>query len=93
MKSLIVTILFLPCIGLAGACDSGATGVREGTSPNNAPVIASLQTNPIRAPQSTKDEPSTERSGCCSHHSGVCGCSMGHTMCCDGTTSPSCTCD
>ena len=31
--------------------------------------------------------------GCCSWHSGVCGCgSDGRVKCCDGTTSPSCTC-
>jgi hypothetical protein len=34
-----------------------------------------------------------EKRGCCSHHHGVCGCSDGHmTMCCDGTTSPTCGC-
>src|SRR4051794_18158756 len=26
----------------------------------------------------------TEHRGCCSHHSGVCGCSKGHATCCDG---------
>ncbi len=31
-------------------------------------------------------------SGCCSWHSGVCGCSGGRQLCCDGTLSPSCTC-
>ena len=30
--------------------------------------------------------------GCCSHHGGVCGCSNGKNLCCDGTLSPSCTC-
>ena len=30
--------------------------------------------------------------GCCSHHGGVCGCSGGRNLCCDGTISPSCTC-
>lgn len=34
-----------------------------------------------------------ERSGCCSHHGGVCGCSNGRALCCDGTLSPSCGCD
>ena len=33
------------------------------------------------------------RRGCCSHHSGVCGCSSGRALCCDGTLSPSCGCD
>ena len=32
------------------------------------------------------------RSGCCSHHGGVCGCSGGRQLCCDGSLSPSCTC-
>jgi hypothetical protein len=31
--------------------------------------------------------------GCCSHHSGVCGCSGSRLLCCDGTLSPSCQCE
>ena len=34
-----------------------------------------------------------QRSGCCSWHGGVCGCSNGRAKCCDGTLSPSCGCD
>ena len=30
--------------------------------------------------------------GCCSHHSGVCGCQYGRIVCCDGSYSPSCHC-
>lgn len=33
-----------------------------------------------------------ERSGCCSHHGGVCGCAGYRAQCCDGTLSPSCGC-
>lgn len=32
------------------------------------------------------------RSGCCSHHNGVCGCTDGRAQCCDGSLSPSCGC-
>ena len=32
------------------------------------------------------------RGGCCSHHGGVCGCSGGRIVCCDGVFSPSCDC-
>lgn len=32
------------------------------------------------------------KQGCCSWHKGVCGCSGGRQLCCDGTLSPSCTC-
>ena len=34
-----------------------------------------------------------ERSGCCSWHGGVCGCSGGRAVCCDGQLSPSCGCN
>lgn len=30
--------------------------------------------------------------GCCSHHSGICGCKNGHSLCCDNTVSNTCTC-
>lgn len=33
-----------------------------------------------------------ERSGCCSWHGGVCGCSSGRAVCCDGKLSPTCGC-
>lgn len=32
------------------------------------------------------------RRGCCSWHKGVCGCSGGRAVCCDGTLSPTCGC-
>lgn len=32
------------------------------------------------------------RSGCCPHHGGACGCSRNSVTCCDGTSSPTCTC-
>lgn len=32
------------------------------------------------------------KSGCCSWHGGVCGCSGGSVTCCDDSASPTCTC-
>lgn len=32
------------------------------------------------------------KAGCCSWHGGVCGCSSGRALCCDGTLSPTCGC-
>lgn len=63
------------------------------------PVFAADQ-QPIQqdtTPKITQPAPQEDcdplaRRGCCSHHNGVCGCSGGRTTCCDGTTSPSCTC-
>jgi len=42
---------------------------------------------------SQKSQGEDFRRGCCSHHGGVCGCSGGRALCCDGTLSPSCGCD
>lgn len=39
------------------------------------------------------DEKTIAKRGCCSWHKGVCGCSGGRVTCCDGTMSPSCTCN
>lgn len=38
---------------------------------------------------------SGDRRGCCSHHDGVCGCNTSTNMlrCCDGASSPTCSCD
>ena len=38
------------------------------------------------------DNNSIDKSGCCSHHKGVCSCQGNRTMCCDNTFSPSCKC-
>jgi hypothetical protein len=42
---------------------------------------------------SAEDFGELERRGCCSHHSGVCGCEGGRAKCCDGQLSPTCGCD
>lgn len=34
-----------------------------------------------------------QKSGCCSYHGGVCGCSAGRALCCDGTLSSACGCN
>lgn len=39
-----------------------------------------------------EDSTGTGQRGCCSWHSGVCGCLGTRVVCCDNTLSPSCTC-
>lgn len=63
----------------------------------SAPTTPLTKTTPIEMPADCKGKTfaSAEeamQSGCCSHHGGVCGCSGGRKTCCDGATSPSCTC-
>lgn len=57
---------------------------------DNQPTLISMtQSVPLLIVKEKLDE----RSGCCSHHHGVCGCSDGRAVCCDNTLSPSCGCD
>ncbi|WP_026841859.1 hypothetical protein [Citrifermentans bremense] len=53
-------------------------------------VVTPDKTEICKATSAEKDE--VGRRGCCSWHGGVCGCSGGTVVCCDGSYSPSCTC-
>ncbi|ACH39023.1 hypothetical protein Gbem_2010 [Citrifermentans bemidjiense Bem] len=63
------------------------------TAPQISAVITAVtpdKTEICNATSAEKDE--IGRRGCCSWHGGVCGCSGGSVVCCDGSYSPSCTC-
>jgi len=51
------------------------------------------QAEPKELCKATDKALTVERSGCCSWHGGVAGCSGGRQVCNDGTYSPSCTCN
>lgn len=51
-----------------------------------------IQSNIIRLKKCDLSNQQYAQSGCCSWHKGVCGCSGGRAVCCDGTLSPSCGC-
>ena len=53
------------------------------------PTIQQSEKNLCKTDSKTLD---VKRSGCCSWHGGVAGCSGGRQVCNDGTYSPSCTC-
>ncbi len=57
----------------------------------DAPATPS-ESNCEQLESSGLDKEQLAQRGCCSHHSGVCGCSGGRALCCDGTLSPSCGC-
>ena len=76
MKSIIISLLLLLCLQL-GASDT-----------NNNFIIKPQPTNC----ETIVKKDILAQSGCCSHHSGVCGCQSGRVTCCDGSYSPSCTC-
>lgn len=48
---------------------------------------------PCQTPTSgSSDRTEVAGGDCCTGHQGVCGCRAGKIVCCDGTTSPNCTC-
>jgi len=62
-----------------------------------APTLEAITPSPGRCKTLQSDPSATTpiqeaRSGCCSWHGGVCGCSGSRTVCCDGSLSPSCGC-
>ena len=79
---IIVPILLLFFMSHTGFADS----VNKAKPIEKPPVCQVLKKK-----GATKEE--LARSGCCSWHQGVCGCSGGRQVCCDGSYSPSCTCN
>jgi hypothetical protein len=76
-------VVLLLALNTAYAADLEPTLPTSGTPQEVIKCITTL---------STLDKAAVERSGCCSHHGGVCGCTGGRQQCCDGALSPSCTC-
>ena len=75
--------------------NSPEEAIKAGYSPCKIckpPISSKAQTNEIKF-VSAKTNNKEQRRGCCSWHKGVCGCSGGRAVCCDGTLSPSCGCD
>jgi hypothetical protein len=89
MKNVTVQFVIL-LIGISGHAEPTNSGCGDSTIKQVAFTKASY-VEKLLVLNSTAQGP--ERSGCCSHHSGVCGCAGGRATCCDGTVSPSCGCD
>ncbi len=95
MRRIILIVLVLSCfVSTAGAFNSSSS--EKDNKRNND--ISSV--NLLGATSECTERNMTDslegtvfaNSGCCSHHGGVCGCSGGTVMCCDGMPSPSCGC-
>jgi hypothetical protein len=84
-KSITIAVLIL--LGLATSV-MASNSVSEKTTTTNQYVTS------VCKPELGAKSGSVEaKRGCCSHHGGVCGCSTGRQVCCDGSFSPSCTCN
>lgn len=86
MKRLFLALLFFPIFSWA------AEQTDFPSTTNALPQLQSCQDGKSLNPAVTDSREQIARSGCCSHHQGVCGCSGGRQVCCDGSYSPSCTC-
>lgn len=83
MQKIFCVALLLVLLCAQGAlADEGKTGKDS----------AEIQTVACTEPQPLDDLLLAGR-GCCSHHRGQCGCEGGRVVCCDGSLSPSCTCE
>lgn len=82
MKNIVITGSIVLIISL-----SEAYGVLD--LQNQSTVC--LQTSSSQQ-QNSLDRILIAKSGCCSWHQGVCGCSGDRQRCCDGTLSPTCMC-
>lgn len=95
MKIFLFMIALLLCSSYVFADDSGSTIAADSLPVANfCPTVeqcASRSDNKIVLSEFDSHKES-ERRGCCSHHGGVCGCSSGRAVCCDGSLSPSCGC-
>ena len=79
MKKLLFILLTLPIMFTSCATENGMLNK----------VINKQQIESISKTQQID----IARSGCCSWHGGVCGCTYnGRVICCDGSISPSCRC-
>lgn len=83
-----ILIMLLTLFVLAGI--SIADDKQANTGQGDTPAQVCQQAEAVDG----KDGVKVAQRGCCSWHNGVCGCSSaGRVICCDGTKSPSCTCN
>lgn len=89
-------ILMLIAVMLGIALSSSALAVSEIVPVGQPPVEEALAPTEAVLPQECEEtilgNSQFAQAGCCSWHGGVCGCSGGRILCCDGVLSPSCGC-
>ena len=87
LKKLFLFLLVISTISFATAINDTS----KDAQPTAITIQKQAECEKLLASNATVEE--IKRSGCCSWHGGVCGCSNGRAACCDGTLSPSCGCD
>lgn len=89
MRKIFIFVMLITSMALSTP-NNNATAMDKLDLQNKQELIKTQKCNLLIAQNATADE--LRRSGCCSWHDGVCGCSNGRVQCCDGSLSPSCRC-
>ncbi|MDP2833687.1 MAG: hypothetical protein Q8Q28_10460 [Pseudomonadota bacterium] len=85
-----IKLLLLAVLLYSGAA---ATDSAAANTASLSPTSSSLLQEACPASSGQRiDTAQVSQSDCCKGHKGVCGCRAGKIVCCDNTSSPSCTC-
>lgn len=89
---MLIKLMLLAVLLYSGAllADTGGTATNpQSLVTANIPILQ--QACPAPSGQRI-DTAQVSQSDCCKGHKGVCGCRAGKIVCCDNSTSPTCTC-
>jgi len=86
IAGLVCLLLLQPPLVGAAQPDPGSPGTGEVPGLHDYPGSGSA------CPALDAQSSQAVRTDCCEGHMGVCGCRAGKIVCCDGTTSRTCTC-
>lgn len=96
LKVLVTVFICVMLFPLPGFAVDKTKDIHAGPQVTTYPSFVPWETGKDKGADSTCNKSDIEevaQRGCCSHHSGVCGCSTdGRAQCCDGALSPSCGC-
>lgn len=84
MKHILAIVLLFAWIAPLGAAETATPAKGMRVQVENSAVVSPCPPEALLAQVSQSD--------CCKGHKGVCGCRAGKIVCCDNTTSATCTC-
>jgi hypothetical protein len=84
-------LLLMTTLMYSGALLAEADGTAASTQSLSGMEMSMPQGCPVPSSQRI-DTAQVSQSDCCKGHKGVCGCRAGKIVCCDNSSSPSCTC-
>lgn len=92
MRSVVIILVLLLQAGVASAFEQSPPVPSKVVLPSITEALSHLgvEDRIVTCPDGSL---AFAQRGCCSWHGGVCGCYGWRVVCCDGTLSPTCTCN